>query len=176
MLDKRSVLKGLLLDIEHWRVELPDGREALRELAFHMGAVAVVPVDEAGYTTLVRQYRTAMGRVMLEIPAGKLDSPDENREEAARRELREETGLTARELRHLNIIVPSPGYLTERIWLYMATGLARGESAPDEDEFIECVRLPLAEAVEMVMRGQIDDAKSVCALMMAWNIYWKNIP
>ena len=104
---------------------------------------------------------------MLEIPAGKLDYADEDRLEAAQRELREETGLSAREWTRLSDIVPSPGYLTERITLYLARGLSQGETEPDADEFLNIERLPLKELVERVMRGEIEDAKTQAALLMA---------
>lgn len=166
-LSGEKVFDGALLHIEHWQVRLPDGRTALREIARHIGAVAVVPVDEDGYVTVVYQYRPAIGRVMLEIPAGKLDSADEDRLEAAQRELREETGLTASSWTRLADIVPSPGYLTERITLFLAKGLSQGETDPDDDEFLNVERIPLAELVERVMRGEIEDAKTQSGLLMA---------
>lgn len=166
-LSSECVFDGALLHIEHWQVRLPDGKTALREIARHLGAVAVVPVDEDGCVTVVYQYRPAVGRVMLEIPAGKLDYADEDRLEAAQRELREETGLSAREWTRLSDIVPSPGYLTERITLYLARGLSQGETEPDADEFLNIEKLPLKELVERVMRGEIEDAKTQAALLMA---------
>lgn len=162
-----KVFDGALLHIEHWQVRLPDGRTALREIAKHIGAVAVVPVDEEGYVTVVYQYRPAVGRVMLEIPAGKLDAADEDRLEAAQRELREETGLHAQSWTMLSDIVPSPGYLTERITLFLAQGLSQGDTDPDDDEFLNVERIPLKDLVERVMRGEIQDAKTQSGLMMA---------
>ena len=166
-LSGEKVFAGALLHIEHWQVRLPDGRTALREIARHIGAVAVVPVDEDGYVTVVYQYRPAIGRVMLEIPAGKLDSVDEDRLEAAQRELREETGLSASSGTRLADIVPSPGYLTERITLFLAKGLSQGETDPDDDEFLNVERIPLTELVGRVMRGEIEDAKTQSGLLMA---------
>ena len=166
-LSSEKVFDGALLHIEHWQVRLPDGRTALREVARHIGAVAVVPVDDEGCVTVVYQYRPAIGRVMLEIPAGKLDTADEDRLEAARRELREETGLTADSWTRLADIVPSPGYLTERITLFLAKGLKQGETDPDDDEFLNVERIPLKELVERVMRGEIEDAKTQSGLLMA---------
>ena len=169
-LSGEKVFDGALLHIEHWQVRLPDGRTALREIARHIGAVAVVPVDEDGYVTVVYQYRPAIGRVMLEIPAGKLDSADEDRLEAAQRELREETGLSAERMTHLTTLLTTPGFCTEKIAVYLAQGLSQGDTHPDEDEFLGLVRLPLEEAFEMVMRGEICDGKTICGLMMAREI------
>ena len=166
-LSGEKVFDGALLHIEHWQVRLPDGRTALREIARHIGAVAVVPVDEDGYVTVVYQYRPAIGRVMLEIPAGKLDSAEEDPLDCAVRELKEETGLSAEHMTHLTTILTTPGFCTEKIAIYLAQGLSQGETHPDEDEFLGLCRLPLEEAFEMVMRGEIHDSKTICGLMMA---------
>ena len=166
-LSGEKVFDGKLLHIEHWQVRLPDGSTALREIARHIGAVAVVPVDDDNCVTVVYQYRPAVGRVMLEIPAGKLDSADEDRLEAAQRELREETGLRAHSWERLGDVVPSPGYLTERITLFLARGFAQGDTDPDDDKFLHVERLPLGELVERVMRGEIEDAKTQTGLLMA---------
>lgn len=166
-LSGRTMFSGKLLDVEHWQVELPDGRQALREIVVHGAAVAVVPVDADGCVTLVRQYRPAIGREMLEIPAGLLNSPDEPELEAAQRELREETGLTAANWIKLADITPSPGYLTERIALFMARGLSQGEDELDDDEFLRVERLPLGELAGRVMRGELTDAKTQLGALMA---------
>ena len=108
-----------------------------------------------------------MERVLLEIPAGKLDYKGEDRLEAARRELREETGLQARNWTHLNDLLTTVGFCDECIGIYLARELSTGDSDPDEDEFLNVVKMPFAEAVELVYRNEITDAKTVCALMMA---------
>jgi len=167
-LSREEVFKGCLISVEHWQAEVFGGSAALREIVKHPGAAAVVPVDAEGNVTLVTQYRIAMGRVMLEIPAGKKDSPEEDALACARRELGEETGLAAAQWRHLTTIDTSPGFLTERIGLYLATGLTQGETHPDEDERLGIVRMPLSEAVSQVMAGKITDAKTIAGLMMAW--------
>lgn len=169
VVNTREVFRGPLISVEHWEAELYGGRRALREIVRHVGAAAVVPVDDTGHVTLVTQYRIAMGRVMLEIPAGKKDDPDEDALCCAKRELREETGLTAESWRHLTTIDTSPGFLTERIGLYLATGLSQGPSHPDEDEFLGLVKLPLSEAVQKVMAGEITDGKTIAGLLMAAN-------
>ena len=126
-----------------------------------------MPVDADGYVTLVRQYRPAVGRAMLEIPAGLLDSPDEPELEAAQRELREETGLIAANWVKLCDITPSPGYLTERIALFLARDLSQGETELDDDEFLRVEKLPLGELVGRVMRGELTDAKTLLGAVMA---------
>lgn len=170
VVSRKEVFQGILIGVEQWAVELYGGKPALREIVRHVGAAAVVPVDAAGNVTLVRQFRVAMGRVLTEIPAGKKDSPQEDPLRCAQRELSEETGLTAATWRCLTTIDTSPGFLTERIALYLATDLTQGETHPDEDEFLGLVRMPLAEAVQQVMAGAFADAKTAVGLLMAWQI------
>ena len=158
---------GALIDVEHWQVRLPNGQPALREVVLHRGAAAVVPVDDRGWVALVRQHRVAVDELTLEIPAGKLDEAGEDPLACARRELREETGLCAAHWQHLTTLQTTPGFCTERIAVYLATGLTQGESQPDEDEFVRVERMPLAEAVARVMRGELADAKTVAGLLMA---------
>ncbi len=167
VLSKKEVFRGPLIAVEHWQAEIWGGRTALREIVRHVGAAAVVPVDADGNVTLVAQFRVAMGRVLLEIPAGKKDHPDEDPLQCAQRELSEETGLTADHWRPLTTIDTSPGFLTERIGLYLATGLSKGDTHPDDDEFLDLVRMPLSEAVAKVMSGEITDAKTIAGLLMA---------
>lgn len=164
---REHVFDGLILHIDHLTAKLPNGKLAKREVAIHVGASAVVPVDAEGYVYLVRQFRAPIEQILLEIPAGKLDAPDEDRLLAARRELHEETGLTAGRWDHLTDIVTTPGFSNEKISLYLARDLQRGEAVPDEDEFLNLVRMPLAEAVAAVVRGEIADAKTICALLLA---------
>jgi ADP-ribose pyrophosphatase len=127
-------------------------------------------LDENGCVTLVRQFRAPLDRVMLEIPAGKLDSREEDRLLAAKRELEEETGLSAAKWTHLNDIATTPGFCDEVISLYLAEDLSQGETHPDEDEFLNIVRMPIDEACGMVMRGEIRDAKTQIAISMAKHI------
>ena len=160
------VFDGIILHIDHLTNRLPNGKLAKREVARHIGAAAVLPVDADGMVYLVRQFRAPVDRVLLEIPAGKLDSKDEDRLEAARRELREETGLTAGSWTHLNDLLTTVGFCDERISIFLARDLTAGDCDPDDDEFLNLVKLPLDEAVGMVMRGEICDAKTVSALLM----------
>jgi len=167
ILERKRVFDGLIIGVDHAVAELPNGRLARREIAVHAGASAVVPVDRHGNVYLVRQFRAPIGRVLLEIPAGKLDRPGEDRLTAAKRELKEETGFQAARWTHLTDIVTTPGFCDERISLYLARDLAAGDAKPDEDEFLNLVRVPLEDACRMVLSGEIGDAKTVCAVMLA---------
>ncbi len=164
------IFKGKVLEVETWQVTLPDGRTAGREIVLHNGAAAVVPVDTRGTVTLVRQHRVAIDRVTLEIPAGKLDFREEDPFACAQRELEEETGLRAAKWQKMAHVVTTPGYCTERIALFLATELSQAAVHTDPDEFLRLVRLPLAEAVQMVMHGEIEDAKTCLGLLMAQGI------
>ncbi len=165
---ERRKYEGTLVDVSERIVRLPNGKEALRELVYHKGAAAIVPVDSQGMVTLVRQYRTAFDRLMLEIPAGKLDSAAEDPLDCAHRELLEETGLKAGHMEFLTRMEPSPGYCTEVVSLYLATELSQHSPDPDDDEFLCVERMPLAEAAERVMRGELNDAKTAIGLLMAY--------
>ena len=165
--EKETIYEGAILHVEKWKVTCPNGHEAPREIVVHKGAAAVVPVYEDGTTLLVRQHRVSVDRVTLEIPAGKLDSWNEDPYDCAVRELEEETGLKAEAFTLLTSVLTTPGFCTEKIAIYLAQGLSQGETHPDEDEFLGLVRMPLEEAVGLVMRGEIRDGKTICGLMMA---------
>ena len=169
-LESRRVFDGIILHIDHLTNRLPNGQTAPRECARHIGASAILPVDDQGNAWLVRQFRACVDQVLLEIPAGKLDFKGEDRLCAARRELQEETGLTARSWTHLTDILTTPGFSDEKISLYLARDLDAGQSHPDDDEFLNVVKMPLYEVEAAVMRGEITDAKTICAVMMAANI------
>jgi len=164
---KETIFEGHILHVEKWQVTCPNGHTAPREIVLHRGAAAVVPVYDDGTTLLVRQHRVSVDRVTLEIPAGKLDSWDEDPLECAIRELREETGLKAEKMTLLTSVLTTPGFCTEKIGIYLAQGLTQGDMDLDEDEFLGIVRLPLSEAIDMVMRGDIRDGKTICGLLMA---------
>ena len=155
--------RGKVLTLYRDTVLTPAGREAEREIVRHRGAVAVAAVTGQGEIYLVRQYRYALGREFLEIPAGKLE-PGEDPAEAALRELAEETGARAEKLEPLGVIIPTCGYSDEKIYLYLATGLTAGETNFDEDEFLDILKLPLEKAYDMALRGEIEDAKTLSAL------------
>jgi ADP-ribose pyrophosphatase len=165
--------RGRLGDFRIDRIRFNDGSESTREILGHPGAVAIVALDPDGQVLLVRQWRTAAGQALLEIPAGTLDILDpvartiEDPALAAPRELEEETGYRAKTWRKLAAFWTVPGFATEFMHLYLATDLvpAHGDRlGPDEDERLELVRMPWAEAVEAVERGDICDAKSIVGL------------
>ena len=166
---ERRAFDGRLVKVNVMDVTLPDGKPAVREVVRHMGASAVVPVDDSGVVTMVRQYRAAVGKVLLEVPAGKLDSAQEDRLDAARSELKEETGLTAKKWTLLTDIVTSPGFCDERLSIYLAEGLESGDTHPDADEFLNAIRYPLDELYGMAMRGEICDSKTLIGILMAKN-------
>ena len=147
-------------------VTLPNGLEVTLEILRHPGAAAVLPLHEDGTVTLIRQYRHAGGGMIIEIPAGKLD-PGESPEEAAGRELEEEAGLRAGKLLPLIALKTTPAFTDEVIHLYLATQLEPVPAAPEEDEVIQVLRLPLSEALTWIRSGRITDGKTVVALLMA---------
>lgn len=165
-LDSEDIFDGKLLHIKKDKVRLPNGSEAYREWVKHPGAAAVIPLTDAGEVILVRQYRYPIDEVTLEIPAGKLDAPGEDPLECAKRELGEETGYSATEYKFLAKLATSVGFSNEVIYIYAARGLASGQQHTDDDEFINVVKVPLAEAVEMVLDGRINDGKSITAIFM----------
>lgn len=165
--DRKTVYKGKVLDFYVDTVELPNGESAIREMCEHVGAVAVIALTDDGRVVMERQYRHPHGRVFLEIPAGKLNSKDEDHREAAARELREEIGAVARELIFLSEIDTTPALIDEKIYLYLAKGLCFGERALDDDEFLDVDFIPLKELVGMVTDGTIKDAKTVIAILRA---------
>ena len=158
------IFDGVIVRLDVDQVRLPNGREARREVVYHPGGVAVLALDEGQRVTLVRQYRYPIARELLELPAGKLD-PGEDHELAARRELSEETGLEAGELTYLGNILVSPGFCTERLHMYLARELTRSASHPDEDEFLDVITMPFAQLAELVMSGEIEDAKTVATVL-----------
>ena len=166
---------GRIFNVDRLRVELPDGRVAIRDVVRHPGAVAVVALTEDGRICLVRQYRTALGRVTVEIPAGKL-APGEDPLECATRELLEETGMSAEKVAFLTTIATSDGFCDELIHIYMATGLTFSRSEPDADEFINVDLVPLEELVDAVLDGRIEDAKTVVGALICDSVMHRLAP
>ena len=162
---REVVFDGSIMTVTVDMLRLPDGSEARLEVVEHPDAVAIVPVDEFGNVVMVRQYRHAAKRVLLELPAGKLERGEEPAA-AAQRELREETGLAAGELRALGGFYAAPGFLTEYLHLFLARGLSPSPLRPDPFEIVEVVRVPAAEARAMVAGGEIRDAKTIAGLCM----------
>ena len=161
------IFDGKVVHLYRDVVELPDGGTSVREIVKHLGAVCVVPVTDDGEIILERQYRYAVGQVLTEIPAGKLDYAGENFASAALRELREETGAVPRELIDLGDFYGSPAIMGERIRMFLARGLSFTERHLDEDEFLDVFRMPLSDAVRAVMNGEIPDGKTQCAILRA---------
>lgn len=160
---------GRLITMEEILLRSPGGEEVVREVVRHPGGVAVLAIDE-GKVWLIRQHRVALGREMIEIPAGKLDAADADPAEAARRELEEELGATASSMQHLATMAPSPGYTDEVIEIYLAQGLAFGDRIPDgaEERHATVISLPVADALDSIDAGSITDAKTMVALLQ-WN-------
>ncbi|MBA3877053.1 MAG: ADP-ribose pyrophosphatase [Anaerolinea sp.] len=168
----RVVHRGHYLEVRVDEILAPDGRRSTRDIVGHPGAVAIVALDSEDRVLLVRQFRLAAGRTLLEIPAGTLDRADDGSLEdpdlAARRELEEETGLRASSWEHLGAFWTAPGFATELMHLYLARDLvpAHGKRlGPDEDERLELERIPWRDAVVMAERGEIADAKSLVGLL-----------
>jgi ADP-ribose pyrophosphatase len=137
-----------------------------RDVVHHPGSAVIVPVHDDGTVALVRQYRHPAVRYLLEVPAGSL-ADGERPEAGAARELEEELGLTAERLEKLTEFFVSPGFLEEKMWVYLATGLSQGKPQPDEDEVLDVVRLPIGDALEMITSGEIQDAKTIIGLILA---------
>ena len=168
-LDSEQLLDGLMLKVFRDKVRQSDGTETEREWIDHPGAAAVVPLFEDGKTLLVRQYRYAVGKTFLEVPAGKLDHEDEAPEEVAARELEEETGWTAGSFTHLASLHPTIGYSNEIIHYFIAEDLSRGTFDPESGEQLEPFTMPFQEVVERALQGEISDMKSFVGLLLAWH-------
>ena len=167
MLTSTYHFEGRIMKARVDTVLLPNGREAVREVCEHVGGVGVLPVDADGCAVLVRQFRYPYGETLLEIPAGKIDHGPEGHLACGVRELREETGYTADRMVYMGAVYPSPGFLTEVLHLYCALGLRAGACDPDEDEFVETVRMPFTELERRVACGEIRDGKTVAAVCKA---------
>lgn len=164
-LEGKTMFKGKIIDVVHDTVRLENGRQALREVITHPGAVGVL-VAEGDSLVMVRQYRYAVGRELLEIPAGKLEAGEEPTL-AALRELREETGIAGHRLVYLGDYYASPGILGEVIHLYFAHAGPAGAPNPDEDEFVTAQRITVAAFEDMLAKGQICDGKTISAYALA---------
>lgn len=160
------VYEGKILNLRIDTVELPEKKYSKREIVEHPGGVGIVPITEDNSIVLVKQYRKAVNRMLYEIPAGKLEVNEEPRETAIR-ELQEETGYKANELKYLLEFYTSPGYCNEKIYLFLASGLVEGESSPDNGEFIEQQKFNINELLKMIDRGEILDSKTIIGINMA---------
>lgn len=165
-ISSKKIYEGRIVNLRVDEVVLPDGKKTSREVVEYAGAVAVVPVNEKGELLLVRQYRYAVGETLLEIPAGKIERGEDYASSAAR-ELAEETGYEAGNLKHLISFYSTPGFTNEQIHLFLATELTLKVQDLDEDEFIEVETVNMKKAAEMIMSGEICDAKSVAGILTA---------
>jgi len=163
-LDSIDVYQGRLLHAKLDRVRLPNGKESTREYLIHPGATVILPMFENGDILLERQHRYPLRRDFLELPAGKID-PDETELACAQRELQEETGYTATEWHYINTQYPCIGYSNERLVYFLARGLTHEGDKLDHDEFLEILRIPFYEALEMVRDGRINEGKTVMGLL-----------
>lgn len=163
-LSRETVYEGKILHIYRDTVLLPNGKEGVREVAEHPGGVAVIAIDDQDRVLTVKQYRYVFSQVMEEIPAGKLER-GEDPDEAALRELKEETGAVPEHFTKLGRIIASPGCYGEVLHLYLAEGLHFGETNPDEDEFLDLIRTPFDEMLARVLSGEIEDAKTICGIL-----------
>ena len=164
-LNTEEIFYGTVLHVQRDAVELPNGRNGIREVIRHVGAVCIAPLTDDGELVVERQYRYPIDQVITEIPAGKLNYAGEDRLAAAQRELKEETGYTAERWTDIGLYYPAPAYSDEKITMYLAEGLHEGERKLDEDEFLDVVKVPLAELVDQVAEGKITDGKTQIAVL-----------
>ena len=167
-LSSEEIFDGKILHVYKDEVRLPNGDKATREVIRHIGAVCIVPVLEDGRVIVERQFRYPVNCVITEIPAGKLDDPDEDPLTAAQRELREETGYTAKEWKDLGTFLPAAAYCDELIHIFLARGLTMGAQELDEDEFLNVEAVPLETLVQEILNGSIPDAKTQAAILKAY--------
>ena len=163
-LERKDVFKGRIFSVHVDKVRLPNGETSAREVIEHGGGAAILALDDENKVLVVTQYRYTFGRTLIEIPAGKLD-PGEDPAAAALRELKEETGVTPDEFTPLGYILPSPGCYSEKLHLYLARGLHTGEQHLDHNEFLNVTRIPFDELYNRCMSGEIEDAKTVVAVL-----------
>lgn len=167
LLNSERIFKGRVFTIRRDNLRTPDGRTTKFDIVEHHGSVVILAIDDDGNLLLVRQYRHAAVDDLLELPAGTLDAPDEDPSYRAGRELREETGMAAKKLVELGKFYLAPGYSTELMTVFLATDLYDNPLAPDADEFLDVEKIPVAEALSIAEAGQMPDAKTLAALLMA---------
>ncbi|MDR1409814.1 MAG: NUDIX hydrolase [Oscillospiraceae bacterium] len=163
-LSRQDHFSGRVFDVHVDSILFPDGQTAQREVVEHSGGVLIAPLTDSGELIFVRQFRYPYGKVLLELPAGKLE-PGEEPLRAGLRELHEETGATAGRTESLGLFYPTPGYCSEVIHMFAALNLTEGTPQPDEDEYLEIVHIPLKKAVQMVLANEIADGKTQAAIL-----------
>lgn len=166
-LKTEDIYNGNIIKVQNLTVSLPNGKEATRDIVLHPGASVVIPINEHGELYMVKQFRKPLDITTLELPAGKLDSANEDPKVCAERELMEETGLRAGKIEHLISIHTTPGFCNEVIHMYTATDLTLGEACADEDEFLDVEKVHVSLLVDMIMSHKITDAKTIIGILMA---------
>ena len=174
-LHSKCVFKGSLLDVRNDEVIFPSGSKSTREWINHPGAVCCIPVLENGDICLIKQYRYAIKKYVIELPAGKLEI-GETPIGCAKRELEEEIGFEAKKIRFLTMFYPAVGFVNEEMHLFLAEDLKKTNTNPDEDEFIELIPKTLDQAVEMIYSGEITDAKTIIGLVWAQKLLTNSKP
>ncbi len=164
-LSKEYIYKGKIINMRRDNALLPNGTTAIREIVEHPGGVGVAALTDNDEVIMVRQFRYPYFEQIWEIPAGKRDSKDELPLQCGKRELKEETGAIAENFIFLGEVYPTPGYCEEIIYLYAASGLTFGDVDPDDDEFLNVEKIPFDTVLDMVMRGEIKDAKTQTAIL-----------
>jgi ADP-ribose pyrophosphatase len=171
-LSSERIYEGAILNLRRDTVAVKDGRTSHREIVEHNGGVVIIGITDEGKIPLVKQYRKAAEKAVLEMPAGKLEK-GEDPQEAARRELKEETGYTAGKIRKLTAGYSSIGYSTEILHTYLATELTPGETDFDENEAIDIYEVSVEKLYEMAMNGELEDIKTIAAALLAYGCYSK---
>ena len=166
LIRSETLLQGRTFKVKRDYLKTPDGLETKLEIIEHGGSVVIIPIDEDKNLLFVRQYRHAAGGDLLELPAGTRDG-DEPFEECAAREIREETGMEAGKLQKVGEFYLAPGYSTEFMAVFLATQLKENPLQADDDEFLQVEKIPVKKAVEMAEHGEVPDAKSLAALLLA---------
>jgi ADP-ribose pyrophosphatase len=162
----KTIFHGRAFKVRQDEIQFPNGHATLLDIVEHKGAVTILPVDEANHIWFIKQYRHAAGGIILELPAGTLEE-GEDPEACALREIREEIGMSASKIEKLGEFYMAPGYTTEYLYAYLATGLNRDPLPGDEDEIITIEKIPAEEAYSMAESGQVHDAKTLATLLLA---------
>ncbi|NLP29643.1 MAG: NUDIX hydrolase [Clostridiales bacterium] len=165
-LESQILYKGSILNLRRDKVLVVGDKESYREIIEHSGAVTIAPITDDGKMVLVKQYRKAAEKAVLETPAGKIESGENDAKLTAIRELKEETGYSAESVEYVSSFYPAIGYSEEIIHLFVARGLTPGETHFDDNEAIEVIEYDLKELKQMVLKGEIEDSKTIIAILI----------
>lgn len=168
-ISSERIYEGRILNLRKDKVHVKDGKTSYREIVEHNGGVALAAITNEGKMVMVRQFRKAAEKAVLEVPAGKIEKGEDHRL-TAERELKEETGYSAEKIEFVTAFYSSIGYSTEKIYLYLATNLTPGETEFDDNESIEIIEYELADLKKMVLNGEIEDAKTIAAILLVENL------